>query len=351
MPNVQADRLTEIAKTLLIAAGVPENEATTVARLSIAANLAGHDSHGIIMIPSYIERIKVGHIVPGAPWEIVQETSTTTVIDGHWGFGYVVTEKAMRHSIAKARTQNAAAATIRRQGHIGRLASYPLMAAAEGMIAMITADSGRSPKQVAPFGGTKARLGTNPISFAIPSDLDGPFFLDMATSAVAAGKVLLAVARGKEIPGHWIIDSEGHSTTDPRKLRQGGALLPLGGSEGYKGYGLAAVVEIFSGLLTGLGFGIDPTGRHNDGCFLAVFNVSAFRDLATFKREVAEFARYLKDTPPAEGFDRVYYPGEIEWEAEQGRRQTGIPIEDATWNTVTKLAHELGCAAKLGLSA
>jgi LDH2 family malate/lactate/ureidoglycolate dehydrogenase len=351
MPNVQADRLTEIAKTLLIAAGVPENEATTVARLSIAANLAGHDSHGIIMIPSYIERIKVGHIVPGAAWEILQETSTTTVIDGHWGFGYVVTEKAMRHSIAKARTQNVAAATIRRQGHIGRLASYPLMAAAEGMIAMITADSGRSPKQVAPFGGTKARLGTNPISFAIPSDLDGPFFLDMATSAVAAGKVLLAVARGKEIPGHWIIDSEGHSTTDPRKLRQGGALLPLGGSEGYKGYGLAAVVEIFSGLLTGLGFGIDPTGRHNDGCFLAVFNVSAFRDLATFKREVAEFARYLKDTPPAEGFDRVYYPGEIEWEAEQGRRQTGIPIEDATWNTVTKLAHELGCAAKLGLSA
>ena len=351
MPNVQAERLTEIANTLLIAAGAPEAEAATVARLSIAANLAGHDSHGIIMIPSYVERVKAGHIVPGAPWEIVQETPTTTVIDGHWGFGYVVTEKATRHTIAKARTQNVAAATVRRQGHIGRLASYPLMAAAEGMIAMITADSGRSPKQVAPFGGAKARLGTNPMCFAIPSDLDGPFFLDMATSAVAAGKVLLAVARGKELPGHWIIDSDGRPTTDPRKLRQGGALLPLGGSEGYKGYGLAAVVEIFSGLLTGLGFGIDPTGRHNDGCFLAVFNVSAFRDLAAFKQDVAEFARYLKETPPAEGFSRVYYPGEIEWETKQQRRKAGIPIEDATWTTVTKLAQELGCAAKLGLSA
>ncbi|HEY6433683.1 MAG TPA: Ldh family oxidoreductase [Acetobacteraceae bacterium] len=347
MPNVTADHLTAIATALLTGAGAPETEAATVARLSIAANLAGHDSHGIIMIPSYIERIKVGHIVPGAPWEIKQETPTTTVIDGNWGFGYVVTEKAMQHTIAKARTQNVAAATVFRQGHIGRLASYPLMAASEGMIAMITADSGRSPKQVAPFGGAKARLGTNPICFAIPSDLEGPLFFDMATSAAAAGKVLLAVARGKEVPAGWIIDAEGKPTTDPRKLRQGGALLPLGGAEGYKGYGLAAIVEIFSGLLTGLGFGIEPTGRHNDGCFIAVFKVSAFRELATFKQEVAEFAQYLKATPPADGFDRVYYPGEVEWEREQDRRRNGIPIEDATWEVLRKLAAEYGCADRL----
>ncbi|MBV8613978.1 MAG: Ldh family oxidoreductase, partial [Acetobacteraceae bacterium] len=265
MPTMTPDHLTEIAKALLIGAGTPEEAAATVARMSIAANLAGHDSHGIIMVPSYIERVKAGHIVPGAPWTIVRETPATTVIDGHWGFGYVVTERAMRLTIEKARAQNVAAATVFRQGHIGRLASYPLMAAQEGMIAMITADSGRSPKQVAPFGGAKARLGTNPISFAVPSDLDGPLFLDMATSGAAAGKVLLAVARGKPIPEGWIIDADGRPTTDPRKLRQGGALLPLGGDEGYKGYGLAAMVEIFSGLLTGLGFGIDPQGRHNDG--------------------------------------------------------------------------------------
>ena len=348
MPTVTPDHLTEIAKALLVGAGTPEEEAATVARMSIAANLAGHDSHGIIMVPSYIERVKVGHIVPGAPWTIVRETPATTVIDGHWGFGYVVTERAMRLTIEKARTQNVAAATVFRQGHIGRLATYPLMAAAEGMIAMITADSGRSPKQVAPFGGAKARLGTNPISFAVPSDLDGPLFLDMATSGAAAGKVLLAVARGKPIPENWIIDADGRPTTDPRKLRQGGALLPLGGDEGYKGYGLAAMVEIFSGLLTGLGFGIDPQGRHNDGCFIAVFNVAAFRDLATFKREVAEFAAYLKDTPPAQGFERVYYPGEIEYERERERRRDGIPIEDATWEVLRKLATEYGVAERLG---
>lgn len=347
MPNVSAEKLETLVRALLVAAGTPAGDAATIARLSVAANLAGHDSHGIILIPTYIERVKKGHIIPDAKWEIVQATPTTTVVDGNWGFGYVVTERAMRHTIAKAKTQNVAATTVYRQGHIGRLASYPLMAAAEGMIAMITADSGRSPKHVAPFGGAKARLGTNPICFAVPSDLEGPLFFDMATSAAAAGKITVALARGKEVPPGWLIDAEGRPTNDPAQLRKGGALLPLGGSEGYKGYGLAAMVEIFSGLLTGLGFGIDPSGRHNDGCFIAVFNVAAFRDLAVFRREVRDFAEYLQATPPGPGFDRVYYPGEVEFEREKERRATGIPIEDATWAALGKLAAELGVAGAM----
>ena len=242
--------------------------------------------------------------MPGAPWNIDQETPTSTVIDGNWGFGYVVTDRAMRYTIDKAKKQQVAAATVYRQSHIGRLASYPLMAAREGMIAMITADSGRSAKAVAPFGGAKARLGTNPICFAIPSNLEGPLFFDMATSAAAAGKINVATARGEQVPAGWLIDADGKPSTDPRVLRQGGALLPVGGTEGYKGYGLATIVEILSGLLTGLGFGVEPTGRHNDGCFIAVFNVSAFRDLDTFKQEVTEFAQYLKATPPAAGLYR-----------------------------------------------
>ena len=180
MPNVPAEKLIEIAKGLLVAAGASAEEAAVIARYNIGANLVGHDSHGIILIPTYIDRVKAGHIVPQAPWTITQETPTTTVIDGNWGFGYAVTDRAMRYTIEKAKTQNVAAATVFRQSHIGRLASYPLLAAEEGMIAMITADSGRSPKHVAPFGGAKARLGTNPISFAIPSNLDGPFVFDMA---------------------------------------------------------------------------------------------------------------------------------------------------------------------------
>jgi len=200
MPIVRADRLTRIGAALLKAAGATEEEANAVAVGCVNANLAGHDSHGVIAIPTYIDRIKVGHIVPGANWTIVQETPTTTVIDGHWGFGFHVNAKAMALTIAKAKTANVAACTVFRQSHVGRLAAFPMMAMREGMIGLATADSGRSPKHVAPFGGREARLGTNPISIAVPSDLEAPFYLDMATSAVAAGKIQLAAARGEEIP-------------------------------------------------------------------------------------------------------------------------------------------------------
>jgi uncharacterized oxidoreductase len=290
------------------------------------------------MIPSYIDRIQVGHITPGAPMTIVQESATTTVIDGHWGFGFVVNEKAMRMTIDKARTANVAATTVFRQSHVGRLGAYPLMAAEAGMIGIATADSGRSAKAVAPFGGREARLGTNPISVAIPSDLDGPLCLDMATSAVAVGKLQLAAARGEKIPEGWIVDKDGNQTSDPNRFRAGGALLPLGGTEGYKGSGLAVIVEILCGLLTGLGFGVEPTGRHNDGCFLAAFKVDAFRPLPKFKKEVAEFARYLKDTPLAVGSPGVFYPGELEHMREQERRKSGIEIETATWDKLRALA-------------
>jgi LDH2 family malate/lactate/ureidoglycolate dehydrogenase len=349
MPKIQADRLIQISTALFEAGGAPPEEAATVSRHVVSANLAGHDSHGVIQIASYLDRIKVGHIVPGAPFKIVQESPTTTVIDGHWGFGYVINERAMKLTIEKAKTANVAATTVFRQGHIGRVASYPLMAAREGMIAIATADSGRSPKAVAPFGGREPRLGTNPISIAVPSDLEGPFFLDMATSAAAAGKIALAVARNEPVPDGWVIDKDGQMTTDPSQLKKGGALMPLGGTEGYKGYGLSAMVEILSGLLTGLGYGVEPSGRHNDGCFLAVFNVAAFRPLAEFKREVAEFARYLKATKPAAGVKEVFYPGELEHLREQDRRRNGIEIEDATWQKLGQLAKDYGVAAKLGL--
>ena len=350
MPRVQAEHLTQIGAALLRAAGASEEEARAVAVGCVNANLAGHDSHGIIAIPTYIDRIKAGHIVPGARWSIVQESPATTVIDGHWGFGFHVNAKAMQLTIDKAKKTDVAACTVFRQSHVGRLAAYPLMAMKEGMIGLATADSGRSPKVVAPFGGREARLGTNPISIGVPSDLEAPFYLDMATSAVAAGKVMLAAARKEPIPAGWIVGSDGRETTDPGQLRKGGALLPLGGTEGYKGSGLAAMVEILCGLLTGLGFGVEPSGRHNDGCFMAVFRVEAFRPLAEFKREVADFARYLKATPASEGSPGVYYPGEIEHRNEQARRKSGIEVEEATWEKLRALASQYGLAADLELT-
>ncbi|WP_420392091.1 Ldh family oxidoreductase [Acuticoccus sp.] len=351
MPNIAVERLIEISEALLQAAGASAEEAATVAKHCTGANLAGHDSHGIIQIPTYIDRMDAGHIVPGAAWDVVQETSTTMVIDANWGFGYVATERAMHRILEKAQSTGLGAATIFRQGHVGRLSSYTTMAAEAGMIGLMTADSGRAPKVVAPFGGREARLGTNPISVAVPSDLDGPLFIDMATSSAAAGKINLALARGQAIPEGWVIDREGRPTTDPRQLREGGALLPVGGTEGYKGYGLSVIVEILSGILTGLGFGVEPTGKHNDGCFMAVFRVDAFRPLETFRKEVGEFARYLKATPPAEGSSGVLYPGEIEHAAEGERRRDGIPVEDATWQKLSALAARYRVADGLGMDA
>ena len=350
MPTIQADRLQNIAAQLLIGAGASEEEAAIVSKHSIGANLAGHDSHGIIQIPTYIDRVKRGHIVPGAPFDIIRESSTTTVIDGNWGFGYVVSERAMEITIEKAKQHGVAAATVFRQSHVGRVADYPLMASSEGLIGIMTADSGRSSKGVVPFGGREPRLGTNPICITMPSNLEGPMFIDMATSAVAAGKLGVAVARGASVPEGWIIDKDGNPSTNPTDLRNGGAVLPLGGPEGHKGYGLSVMVEILSGILTGLGFGHDPSGRHNDGCFLAVFNVDAFRPLDEFKQEVTEFAQYLKSTPTAAGFSEVFYPGELEHLREQALLEEGITVEDSTWDLLKSLADEYGISESLNKS-
>ena len=350
MPIVQADRLTRIGAALLRAAGASDEEANAVAIGCVNANLAGHDSHGVIAIPTYIDRIKVGHIVPGAKWTIVQESPTTTVIDGHWGFGFHVNAKAMALTIEKAKTANVAACTVFRQSHVGRLAAYPMMAIKAGMIGLATANSGRSPKQS--HHSAVARRGSAPIRFQSrcrrTSMRPSIWTWRHLPSRPARSSSPPRAAR-KSRTG-WIVDSEGRQTTDPRQFRKGGALLPLGGSEGYKGSGLAAMVEVLCGLLTGLGFGVEPTGRHNDGCFMAVFNVAAFRPLKDFKKEVAEFARYLKATPPSEGSTGVFYPGEVEYIREQQRKVSGIDVEDATWDKLRALAGEYKLAGEFDLA-
>jgi LDH2 family malate/lactate/ureidoglycolate dehydrogenase len=349
MPNVQAGRLRTIGARILVAAGAKPEHAETIVQHTVGANLAGHDSHGIMLVPTYIDRINKNHIEPLADYEVTRETDATITVDGHWGFGYVVSEYTMGRVIEKAKAHGLGAATVFRQSHVGRVADYPLMAVREGMIGIMTADSGRSAKQVAPFGGRDPRLGTNPICIAMPSNLEGPLYVDMATSAVAAGKINVAVARNQSIPEGWLIDKDGNATTDPAALRAGGALLPLGGDQGYKGYGLSVMVEILSGILPGLGFGHEPSGRHNDGIFMAAFRVDAFLDLDQFKREVTEFAEYLKATPKAEGFNEIYYPGEIEYVTTQRKLVDGIDVEDATWNQLVELAKEYGVATELGL--
>ncbi len=348
MPIFTPEYLENVAYHIYRAKGASEHEAKTVATHQVKANLVGHDSHGVIHIPEYVARIDKGHIVPGAPFVVEREAPCTAVINGNWGFGFVVTERAMDMAIEKAKTHGVAAITIHYQSHIGRLGDYSAMALREGMIGLITADSGAGPKAVVPFGGTGRRLGTNPICIGMPSDLEGPVLLDMATSAVAQGKISLARNRGEAVPPGWIIDKRGSATTNPEDYFDGGAILPVGADQGHKGYGLSFMVEAFSGLLTGLGFGIDPQAKHNDGCFVSVFNVEHFRPLAQFKKEVAEFVQFIKTSPPAAGFDEVLYPGEIEFRTEQRRLKEGIFVEDETWEQISDLMQQLGVSEIAG---
>lgn len=342
MPVVMPEPLHRLAVALYESAGVAAADARVVADHQVDANLAGHDSHGIVLLPIYLDRIRKGHIVPGAPIAILDETPTTARVDGHWGFGQVVSTRATELAIDKARRQRVAIVSVFRQGHVGRLGDYPLMMAEAGLVGVMMCDSGQAPKQVAPFGGREARLGTNPLSIAFPSDLEAPVLIDMATSAVAGGKLLVARARHEAIPAGWLLDPDGRPTTDPRHFQAGGAMLPLGGPQGYKGSALSFAVETLAAILPGLGFGVDPQGRHNDGAFLLAFDPAAFRPLAEFKAEVAAFARYVKATPPASGFTEVLYPGEVEHRTAERRRREGIPIEDETWTTLAALARAAG---------
>jgi LDH2 family malate/lactate/ureidoglycolate dehydrogenase len=339
VPVVTADELRTILVSIYQSRGVPADEAEAVADHQVDANLIGHDSHGAIRTVDYVRRLEKGDIVPGAPFEVERETATTAVVNGNWGFGFVQTKKAMRLAIDKARANGVSAVTIRYQSHMGRLGAYAEMAAAEGMIALITADSGRGPKSVVPFGGAKPRLGTNPICFAIPTG-GVPLVLDIATSAVAGGKVMLARNEGVDLDPGLLVAADGSPTTDPNDYFAGGALAPLGGSQGHKGYGLSVIVEVLCGLLTGLGYGVAADARHNDGNFIAVFDVARFRDPQEFTADVNAFMAYLKETPPAPGFAEVLVPGEIEAKTGAVRRAEGITIDETTWQQLVALGNK-----------
>jgi len=347
MKRVSAELLVRLVFELYVHAGVKHEDARLVSEYQVGANLAGHDSHGVYLVPVYLERIQKGQIVPNAPIEILDETATTARVNGNWGFGQIIATRAMALCISKARCSGVSVITIFNQNHVGRLADYTLMAAGAGLVGMMMCDSGRSPKHVVPFGGREARLGTNPLSIAFPSNLEAPVVVDMATSAVAGGKIDIARARHEPVPLGWILDREGKPTTNPEDLQAGGMMLPLGGREGHKGFALSFAVETLASLLPGIGFGVDLQARHTDGSFLLAFDPSAFRPLDQFKADVTAFASYLKATPPAPGFSEVLYPGEMEHRTEQGRRREGIPVEDETWSKLEVLANAAGLGVLL----
>jgi len=349
MPTFTAETLEQITAAVFQAAGTPEQDARTVAQLMVWANLVGHDSHGVIHIPRYVAQIKEGLIVPGTEPEIIKDTPSAAMIDGHWNFGHVVAKRGVELAIEKARRTTIACVSLAHLNHIGRVGAYPTMAAQAGMAAVACCSSGGSGRQVVPFGGKEGRLGTNPISMAFPSRMEGPILLDYASSASAAGKIRVYRNRGQQLPPGWIVNKEGAPSRDPNDFYADGALLPLGGEQGYKGYALAFLVEIFGGILSRDGYAKEGMTRFSNGAFMIVIDIDAFAPVSTLMDEIEDMTRFMKTSPPAAGFTEVLYPGEKEAKSEKERRAKGIEVEDETWRQIKAVVRDYGLEQALGV--
>jgi uncharacterized oxidoreductase len=345
VPTISPNRLEHFATSIFRALGSGNDEATIVARHLVDSNCAGHDSHGVLRIPQYVRSVREGRIRVNERPAIVRDSVAGAVLDGRFAFGQLIAVSAMQLAINKARTNSVGAVSVFNSNHVGRLASHTLMAAGQGMIGLLTVNAGGAGQLVAPFGGIAGRLATNPISIAAPSPGPGiPLVLDIATSVAPEGKLRAYRQRGQHVPEGWIIDHAGRPSTNPADFYgpPRGALLPLGGPAGHKGFGLAFMFDILAGALSGAGCSHENAVPAGEGLFLMAIDVQQFSPLERFHEQVTELVRHIKTAPPAPGFQEVLVPGEYEQRQELRRRANGIDIEDTTWSEIEAIAQELG---------
>ena len=344
MPNFTQAQLQKITADIFEAGGVPRDEAAIIAELLVASNLAGHDSHGVIRIPQYISLIASGLIQPGAPIEIERESASHALINGNWGFGHVVAQKAMSLAIEKAKSNTISAISVYNCNHIGRIGSYPMMAAEAGRVGITMVNAGGTALYVTPFGGRDGRLATNPIAIAAPTREGQPILLDITSSVVAQGKIRVALNRGESVPLGWLMNSEGEPTSNPQDLMASppGALLPLGGIVGHKGYALGLMIDILGGALSGAGCSGSGNTRLQNGVLMIVLDIANFTPLDDFYDHVDGLVAHVKASPTAPGFEEILTPGEIEARQTELRLREGIPIDDETWRQIQETAAEVG---------
>lgn len=345
MPTLTEAKLTEFAANLLKAGGATPTEATIVADSLVQANMRGHDSHGVMRLAFYIERVKAKALHPGAKLTIEHETPSALVCDGGWGFGQVLSRELTEKLIEKAAVTGVACGTLKRSAHIGRLGEYAEMAAAKNMIAMICANTHGAAQRVAPVGGKRPRLGTNPLCIGVPGGKDGPFMLDFGTSATAEGKVRVKKIAGQPVPLGWVLDPEGKPTTDPNQLYGDppGTILPMGGDQAYKGFGLAFMIEMLCGGLSGgqCSYPNPPAPMGNCAWFL-VIDPQRMAGVAHLTKEVLSLEEYTRTVPTIDGVKEITLPGDPERRTLAARSASGIPLDDGNWNALLKLATELG---------
>ena len=342
-----ADLQAQVAAVLVGAGSLPE-EAERVAANLVLANLSGHDSHGVGMLPRYVDAVLEGGLQPNTSLRVVLDTGALLALDGQRGYGQIVGEEAMALGISRAQTHGSCIMTLAHAHHLGRIGHFAEMAVAQGLVALHFVNVISRPV-VAPFGGADGRFGTNPCCIGVPLKGREPFVLDFATSRVAQGKMRVAYNEGRRVEPGTLIDEHGHPTTDPGVVvvpqSNGlfGALMAFGD---YKGYGLAVACELLGGALTGSGTWHQPT----DPAVRAVFNgmltilidPAKLGTQATFENEALAFIDWLKAGPVAPGFDAVQIAGDPERACREQREREGITVDAQTWQEIVAAGHKVG---------
>lgn len=335
--------LTRAIEAIVAAGGSDAREARLVAGNLVNANLTGHDSHGVGMIPRYVESLLEGGLSPNRHPQVKFDGGALVTLDGQAGYGQVIGLEATDMAIARAKQYGVCVMALGNSHHLCRIGQWAEQAVAAGFVSLsFTNVISRS--IVAPFGGTDARFGTNPVTIGIPLSGQPPFILDMATSGVAQGKVRVAFNKGEKLPAGLLIDDQGRPTTDPRfgVLDPFGALTTFGL---HKGYGLAVVCELLGGALTGGGtWHTEDRSKKRvlNGMLSIVFDPERLGTAPGFAHEAAEFVAWVKKSPPAEGTDRVRIAGEPEREMKARRLVEGIPVDETSWNDILSAGDKLG---------
>ena len=338
MHELEASHLQRFTRDLFMAAGTPQHIAEDVAEILLKANLAGHDSHGVLRIPSYLEGIESGGIIPAAEPKVLRETENTLHVDGQRGFGHYTARWAIRRTIEKVKQTQNSFATLTRIGHIGRVGEYAEEAAAAGCIGIVTVGGGaKGGGRILPFGGTEGALGTNPIAIGVPTGDDSPFLLDFATSMIANGKTYVADSENRDLPSGCVVDKHGNPTVNVAAYKDGGHLLAFGKHKGY-------ALSLFVALLGGLGGVFNANAGQMGGLTMQVIDVNAFTPLAAYQKGVRAFLDVVKATPPAPGFDEVLVPGDFEHRNRAQRLANGIEVPETIYTQLQ------ACAAKFNIS-
>ena len=344
MPTFPATTLASFTQSLFEAAGVPKADAEIVAHSLVDANLCGHDSHGVMRVPQYVEFIRTGKYKVGVPLTVINETPAILAVDANWGLGQIQAYRLLDRLLPKAKSLGVAAGTLRNCGHTGRLGEYAEFAAKEKMALFAAVNSHGAGRRVVPPGGTEGRISTNPICMGVPTN-DEPVVIDFGTSAVAEGKVRAQFQKKQPTPEGWLVNHTGASTTDPGVLynEPRGAILPFGGQQAYKGFGLGLLLDMLCGGLSG-GACSNPSyplpGQGNAAVFV-LLNPALFGGTDHFLKETTGLSEYVRSCPTAQGVQAITLPGDPERTAKAHRSREGIPIPDGTWELIGKTAREL----------